>query len=271
MLKTTFQHSTIAAYQSGGKQGIPVVLLHGFCEDSRMWDEWLPLLPPRLPCLRIDLPGFGRSELPGPVTIESMADAVAAVLKNQNIDRCLLLGHSMGGYVACAFAEKYPAQLAGLCMFHSHPFADSEEKKAARTKAIEFIRKNGHVLFVRQMIPGLFAYDYSKGYPSEVNRLIFYATQYDPEAIIAALAAMRQRPDRSHVLKNIQCPVLFFIGKQDPAIPLSLSLAQTHLPAVADIQIYDDTGHMGMFKSPRRTAKAFRNFIKFLSDNTNNV
>ena len=266
MIRTNYQGKTMASYQNGSKTDFPIVLLHGFCEDSRMWDEWLPLLPSYRNYLCIDLPGFGNSELLEETTIASMAEAVAGVLQHQNIKKCILVGHSMGGYVACAFAKQHGHLLKGLCMFHSHPFADSEEKKAGRLKAIDFIEKNGHVLFVRQLIPKLFAYDYSKGYQAEVNRMIYYASKYQPEAIIASLHAMRDRPDLSAVLKDIDCPVQFFIGQQDAAIPYETSLRQTHLPARADLQIYEDVGHMGMFKSPRKTAKAFRKFISMVDD-----
>ncbi len=266
MSSTNFQGAPIAYFVSGeGSEGLPVVLLHGFCEDSRMWAEWLPLLPRYYRYVCIDLPGFGDSQLLPAISIASMADAVAAVLQDLGIAKCVLLGHSMGGYVACAFAQKYGDRLEGLCMFHSHPFADSEEKKAARLKSVDFINTNGHILFVRHLIPKLFSYDYSKGYQAEVNRLIFHASKYDPQAIIAALHAMRERPDYSEVLKNIQCPVQFFIGKLDQAVPLELSLAQTHLPDRADIQIYPEVGHMGMFKSPRKTAKAFKEFLMMIN------
>ncbi|MEO1263686.1 MAG: alpha/beta hydrolase [Bacteroidota bacterium] len=265
MIKTNFRGKTITSYSDGEKSDTPVVLLHGFCEDSRMWDEWLPLLPSYRSYLRIDLPGFGNSAMLDQTSISGMAEAVATVLENRNIKKCVLVGHSMGGYVACAFAKNHGQMLKGLCMFHSHPFADSEEKKAGRLKAIDFIEKNGHVLFVRQLIPKLFAYDYSKGYQAEVNRMIYYASKYAPEAIIASLHAMRDRPDLSGVLKEIHCPVQFFIGQQDAAIPYETSLRQTHLPAQADLQIYEDVGHMGMFKSPRKTAKAFRKFLSMLN------
>ena len=149
-------------------------------------------------------------------------------------------------------------------MFHSQPFADTDKKKENRLRAIDFINQNGHTLFVRQLIPKLFAYDYSKGYQSEVNRLIFHATKYQSSSIIASLHAMRQRPDRSGVLKNIKCPVQFIIGKQDKAIPFDVSMKQTYLPDTSDIQVYADVGHMGMFNSPRKTAKAFREFVKRL-------
>ncbi len=264
MDKVKFQDKDIAYSTSGKGAGTPIVLLHGFCEDSRMWEEWLELLPSSHSYLCIDLPGFGQSEMQSELSMETMAAAVAAVLEKEKIDKCVMVGHSMGGYASLAFAEKHGAKLAALCLFHSQPYADTEEKKASRLKSIDFIKQNGHVVYVRQLIPKLFAYDYSKGYQMEVNKLIYHATQYQEEAIIAALNAMHQRPDRSAVLKNIKCPVQFIIGKQDAAIPFKTSLAQTHLPDIADIQIYPEVGHMGMFKSPRKTAKAFRGFLKFV-------
>jgi len=265
MEQITFQGKKVAYYRTGEGEGTPVVLLHGFCEDSRLWDEWLAFLPAR-PYLCIDLPGFGQSELPDNLTIESMAESVDAVLQHLNIEKCVLTGHSMGGYVSLAFAEKHPEKLAGLCMFHSHPFADSEEKKAGRLKAIDFIHKNGHLLYVRQMIPQLFAYDYSKGYQMEVNRLIHNAIHYAPEAIIAALHAMRLRPDRSEVLAKITCPVLLLIGKHDNAVPLDLSMAMAHLPERASIHVFPTVGHMGMFSAQRETAKTFREFLLTLAN-----
>ena len=266
MTKTIFKGKKIASYYKEGESQIPVVLVHGFCEDSRMWDEWIPLLGKKHPILSIDLPGFGSSERLNRISIMDMADAVAAVLDFHKIEKCVLVGHSMGGYVACAFAEKYGYLLAGLCMFHSQPFADTPAKKEGRLKAIDFINRNGHVVFVRQLIPKLFAYDYSKGYQAEVNRMIYYAAKYEQAAIIDSLHAMRQRPDRSGVLERIKCPVQFFIGKEDVAIPYDVSLAQVNLPNIADIQIYKDVGHMGMFKSPRKTAKAFKKFLSMLDD-----
>jgi pimeloyl-ACP methyl ester carboxylesterase len=260
MYQLNFKEKKVAFYLSGGGDKTPIVLLHGFCEDSSLWEEWLSLLPPRS-VIRIDLPGFGQSELQDVLTIEQMADTVIAVLDHLQVKKCHLVGHSMGGYVCMAFAEKQAQRLTSLCMFHSHPFADPEDRKAGRLKSIESVKKNGPIVFVRQLIPRLFAYDYSKGYPIEVHKLIHRAIHFSPEAIIAALEAMRIRPDRSKVLKNITCPVLFFIGKHDTAVPLNMSLAQAHLPTLADIHLLPTAGHMGMFEAQRETAKAFREFL----------
>ncbi|MCF8245647.1 MAG: alpha/beta hydrolase [Saprospiraceae bacterium] len=265
MQQITFQGKQIAFFdnnQENGRdaEGLPVIFLHGFLEDSRLWDEWLPLLPARR-YICIDLPGAGSSELIENLTMESMAGAVAAVVEHLGIEKFVLMGHSMGGYVSIAFAEKWGEKLAGLCLFHSHPFEDSEEKKASRLKSVEFIHKNGHVIYVRQAIPQLFIYDYSKGYQSEVNRLIHNAVYFKPENIIATLDAMRLRRDRSEVLRNIDCPVLLLIGKHDTAVPLELSMAMTPLPKQASIHVFPTVGHMGMFSASRETAKVFREFL----------
>lgn len=269
MEQLIFQGKQIAFFENNRENNrdgeeFPVVLLHGFLEDSRLWDEWLPLLPDRH-YIRIDLPGAGSSELIDNLSMDSMAEVVEAVVSHLGIKRFILNGHSMGGYVALAYAERWGEKLAGLCLFHSHPFADSEEKKASRLKAVEFINKNGHVIYVRQTIPQLFVYDYSKGYQSEVNRLIHNAAYFKPENIIATLHAMRNRRDRSEVLRNIACPVLMLIGKHDTAVPLELSMAMTPLPRQASIHVFPTVGHMGMFSASRETAKVFREFLSEIS------
>ncbi len=247
------------AYELEGR-GSVVVLLHGFCEDHRVWEGLLPYLE-GFRVLRIDLPGFGDSDPPAQPTLEALADSVRAVLQSEGIARYALVGHSMGGYVSLALAEKHPDELKGLCLFHSHPFADSEEKKAARDKGIAFVRENGVAPYVQGLIPQLFAHDREKGYPEAVNRLIQQAGAFPPEGVIAALTAMRDRPDRAPVLQGLPCPVLFIIGKEDAAVPLEQSLAMTPLPEEAEILLLEGVGHMGMFEAPEETGTALRRFL----------
>lgn len=260
MQSIDYQNEKLAFLQKG--KGLPIVFIHGFCEDSRMWEPFLPQFR-HFQSICIDLPGFGFSTLKKEYSIAEMAQCVNAVLEHLKIEKCILIGHSMGGYVSLEFAKQFPNKLQGLCLFHSHPFADSEEKKAGRLKGIDFIERNGHVLYVKHLIPKLFAYDYSKGYPFEVNKLIFNATKYQPDGIIAALKAMRNRADNSKVLEKINCPVSFIIGAKDLAVDYPTSLAQTHLPQLADINVLKDIGHMGMFEAPKRTAKMIKTFIRF--------
>lgn len=259
MQQIVFNEKKLAFKVTG--TGIPVVFLHSFCTDSRMWDEFIPFFS-KYKIIQIDLPGFGKSPRQEHPSIADMADGVQAVLQHLKIEKCVMIGHSMGGYVTMEFAKKYSDTLLGLGLFHSHPFADTEEKKEDRQKGIDFIRRNGHIHYVKQVIPTLFASNFSKGYTFELNSLIYNAVAYQPEGIIAALEAMSNRTDTSEVLTKIDCPVLFIIGKEDAAVPLEVSLEMTHLPNIADFHILSNVGHMGMFEAQRETVKIVKEFLK---------
>lgn len=124
----TFQRKKIA-YQLQGK-GTPVVFVHGFCEDSMVWDEFIPeIVAAGYNVLTLDLPGFGESEVVQDASVEVIADVINAVLVELQLSNIILIGHSLGGYVALAFAKKYADKLIGLGLFHSQPYADSEEKR----------------------------------------------------------------------------------------------------------------------------------------------
>jgi pimeloyl-ACP methyl ester carboxylesterase len=191
-----------------------------------------------------------------------MAESVKAVLDELNVTDCVLIGHSMGGYVAVEFAKNYPEGVKGIGLFHSHPYADSEERKRERQKSMQFIQKNGSILYVKQLIPSLFAELFATSNEFLMNSLIFKASKYPPAAIIGAHEAMLNRPDNSEVLRKATYPVLFIIGKQDKVVPYQVSLEQTHLPVLADIHILAKVAHMGMYRAKNETLKIVRNFMQ---------
>lgn len=262
-MKTIKYQEVDIAYEVEGK-GPDIVLLHGFCEDRSIWENFRgDLLEEQYRVTTIDLPGFGDSgRLPSP-SIGAMAQAVRAVLEELDLSDIVVIGHSMGGYVALAYAEQGADGLVGLGLFHSHPYADTEEKKETRTKSIDFINRQGHILYVKQMIPNLFEDKFARSNAFLLDKLIFNATRYDSGGITDALQAMRDRPDRSEVLRGLSCPVLFIIGKEDGAIPHEMSMAQTHLPRTASIHLLDKVGHMGMFEAERAIQKIVRDFAEF--------
>ncbi len=251
------------AYQVEGR-GEVIVLVHGFGEDQRVWNEFkLDLLEERYRVVSIDLPGFGQSTPLADPSVEGYAGAVAAVTQQLKLDQFILVGHSMGGYTALAFAEQYPDALAGLALFHSHPYADSEEKKEARYKQVDFIKRQGHHMYIKQLVPKLFAKRFAKSHPFDVDKLIHWAVRFPVEGIIGGLIAMAERPDRSQVLEKINCPVLFIVGEEDGAIPAEYSEKQLVLPAVSSIHILPKIGHMGMIESMRATQLMVRQFAEF--------
>jgi pimeloyl-ACP methyl ester carboxylesterase len=248
------------AYSEQGT-GRTIVFLHGLCEDSSLWTEFIQELP-QFHIICVDLSGFGASEILPEHSIELMAESVKAVLEALNVTDCVLIGHSMGGYVAIEFAKNYPEGVKGLGLFHSHPYADTEDRKIARRKSIQFIQKNGSILYVKQLIPSLFAELFATSNEFLMNSLIFKASKYPPAAIVGAHEAMLHRPDNSEVLRTAHYPILFIIGKQDKVVPYQVSLEQTHLPAIADIHILPKVAHMGMYRAKNETLKIVRNFMQ---------
>ena len=138
-------------------KGLPVVFLHGFCETREIWENFLEPLSSVCRVILIDLPGFGGNPpLESPLTIADMAEQVYNTILAIGVDQCIMIGHSMGGYVALAFCEKFPSRLKGLGLFHSTAYADSSEKKQARDKTIDFIERYGTEEFVEEFVPPLF-------------------------------------------------------------------------------------------------------------------
>lgn len=226
--------------------GNAVVLLHGFGEDGNIWNKIITNIKD---CHFIipDIPGSGRSEmLEGEnISIDDYAEVIKEILNKENIIECTIIGHSMGGYITLAFAEKYPELLTGFGLFHSSAFADDEEKKQTRRKAIEFIKSNGAYAFLRTSIPNLFA---GKLHLSEIERLIEDGKNFCNEALIQYYYAMINRPDRTQILKNFKEPVLFIIGEKDSAVPMQASLKQCYLPAISHVHILQNAAHMGMIE-----------------------
>ena len=244
-----------------GKQA--VVFVHGFLEDLRMWDDFIQRVPDFC-VIKVDLPGFGQSDVKKKVSILGYANAIKKVLEAEQIDEIILVGHSMGGYTAMAFAKKYPSILKGLCLFHSQPYADTKEGRAKRLKSANFVKTHGGQAYTKATVPNLFPPAYRMKHKKIVNQVIRLGKGNSDEGIIAAIHAMRNRKDTSDVLAQIACPVQFIIGTEDGAIPLESSLKQTTLPAIADVQILKGIGHMGHLEARRKTVKAVRNFISFV-------
>jgi len=256
--------STHVAYSDTRAEGLPLVLVHGFCEDSYIWKDISPELEARdFRLICIDLPGFGASGVVPEAGLDDYGDAVEAVVSHLDLPRFLLIGHSMGGYTGLNYLRRYPKRVLGLSLLHSHPWADTEARKQARRQGIEAIRQAGHQLFVKQLLPRFFAPGFAANQPFVVDALIHRAAQGEAEGIIAALEAMMRRPDESEVLRNSTVPIQFILGKKDPLFTWEEMLAQTHLPPVADIQIMEMVGHMGMLEAPRYLRQYLIDFAGF--------
>ena len=256
----TYKHKELH-YTDKGK-GNAIVLLHGFTEDLRIWKTFTEKLSRNHRVLCIDLPGHGKSDcLAETHTMELMADAVSAVIKKLEIKKCLLIGHSMGGYVTLAFASKYPRLLNGFGLFHSHCFADSQEDKRNRTRTMELIKRN-RFGFLSSFIPGLFPEEVQDKFRKEIDFLMWCAKEIPAEGILAAQRGMRERKDQCALLKSTKLPVLFILGLKDSRAPVTRLWDMISLPAISESLILRDCGHMGYIEAPEVTLKAVKHFAR---------
>jgi len=264
MQKAINHKNTQLTYYTYGK-GLPVVLLHGFAETSSVWQKQINALSKYCNVIVPDLPGSGKSSAIKAsykkIRIEDFADAVYSIIINENIHQCIMLGHSMGGYITLAFAEKYQNKLMAFGFVHSTAFADSKEKKQNRLKAISVIENYGSYSFLKTALPVLFSADFKKKHAAIINAMVKKGKNFEALSLQQYYYAMMQRPDRTYILKSTKLPVLFVIGIEDHAAPLNDVLKQACLPEIAYIHILKKCGHMGMLEKPAALNKLLKNFI----------
>ena len=266
----TFNGSRIY-YETVG-EGLPVILIHGFGEDGTIWHYQRAFLKAHFRLIIPDLPGSGKSALlsispdRSSFIIDLYAACIKQILDQESIQKCAMLGHSMGGYIALAFAQYNPERLNGLGLVHSTAFADSEDKKNTRRKGIAFIQRYGAQEFLKQSIPNLFAEKFTVEYPDQIEALINNAGNFTASALVQYYEAMTERPDRTETLKKVTNPVLFIIGEEDKSVYLQDSLKQCYLPGNTQINILPGVAHMGMWERKDQTNDTVMNFLNYVSD-----
>lgn len=261
MEKQLQSDSGIIFYMVKG-QGYAVVFLHGFLEDHSIWNDFSDQLQKKFTCICIDLPGFGKSDVfDESHPMDFMAIKVKEVLDKEQLGKCILVGHSMGGYVSLAFAKLFPEKLSGLVLFHSQAAADNAESKKNRDRTIKIVQQN-HTAFIHSFIPSLFAEDHVADFSNEIDALRKIAEKTPANAIVAALLGMRDRESHLNTLEKLQIPVYFIIGKQDSKIPFEIIMPQLKLPSNCEALIMDEVGHMGFIEAKEKTFLSLEHFLK---------
>ncbi|MDO9137713.1 MAG: alpha/beta fold hydrolase [Lutibacter sp.] len=251
--------NTNVHFTSIGK-GNTVVLLHGFLENSSMWQEVAQELSKRNRVICIDLLGHGQTENLGYIhSMEDQAQMVKAVLNHLKLRKYVFVGHSMGGYVALAFAKLFPESVKGLCLMNSTALPDSEERKLNRDRAIKAVKQNPKTL-IRLAIPLLFYKKNREIYGKEIEQITKEALQLSPQGIIAALEGMKIRKNQTSIYKKAQFPIQMIIGKQDPALDYESLISQTKNTKVKIIEFPD--GHMSHIENRDSLIENLSNFIK---------
>ena len=247
-------------YRITGK-GPVVMLVHGFGENSDVWDGLANALASSFRVILPELPGSGRSSLIPDMTMSGQAEVLHGILNQEEATKAILIGHSMGGYITLAFAEKYMERLQAFGLYHSTAYADTEEKKATRRKGIQFIREHGAFEFLKTTIPNLFSTTTREKHPDIPEKQIAGLRNFSDEKLVLDYEAMIIRPDRRDVLKTSPVPILFLAGTSDNAIPLADVLEQCHLPDLSYIHVLKQSGHMGMLEEPEESTQIVKEFL----------
>jgi pimeloyl-ACP methyl ester carboxylesterase len=258
-MKTTIYKNTKIFFTDQGK-GAAVVLLHGFLENQSMWNDFVPELAKKNRVITIDLLGHGKTDCIGYVhPMEDQADMVHHVLQELKIRKVVLVGHSMGGYIALAFAELYPEMMKGLVLQNSTSLADSDERKANRDRAIKAVKKD-YSTFVRLSIANLFSEDNRETMIDEIEKVKLEALKTPLQGIVAALEGMKIRKDREVILHFAPFPILLILGKKDGVLNYDDNLTQIENTKVKLVTFPD--GHMSHIENEKELKIALSDFLK---------
>jgi pimeloyl-ACP methyl ester carboxylesterase len=241
--------------------GLPVVCLHGYPLDHSIWNPLIPLLEPKVQLILPDLRGHGRSPVPcAPYSMQDMAEDVKVLLDDLSLQKVVLIGQSMGGYIALQFARSYPDRLSGLILAASHPYPDDEEKKKNRYASIEKVRREG----VKEALAGFPEKLTPIPEIQDYTRKIINATS--SEGVIGSLRAMAERLDGSDVLSTLEIPAAVILGKRDQFVSMQQREQMTAQFSKVQFAILENAAHMLMMEQPRQVGQLIVDFVSKIEE-----
>jgi pimeloyl-ACP methyl ester carboxylesterase len=243
-----------------------LLCIHGFPLDHTLWDPQVAGLRDVADVLAPDLRGFGsdRRILPEVMTMEAFATDLKALLDERGVDRAVLCGLSMGGYIAMAFLELWPERVAGLILCNTRANADTPEGRAARKATARNAFEKGVDVIARAMAPTLLSEHSKREHPGLMASMEAMIARQRPEAVAAAALGMSERPDRHHVLRSCTVPALVITGSHDALMPLPTSQAMADALPNGRLVILEQTGHLSNLEATEAFNGTVREFVEMI-------
>lgn len=240
-------------------QGPALVFLHAFPLESSMWGAQVDFFATAYRVITPDILGFGGSQPPRPWTMHEMADEVVALLDELKIERCILAGLSMGGYIALPFTFAHPNRVERLVLAHTRARADLDTERVARNAMIEELKKDGVATLPDKMLPRLLGPAASESVRNAVRASIQKTTA---DADIHAVTAMRDRNDQTAGLGRLECPTLVIAGSGDAILKVEDSQAMAQAIPRAEFVVIPNTGHLSNLEDPPAFNRALDSFLR---------
>lgn len=230
--------------------GLPVVFIHAFPLNRTMWAPQVSALVGRCRCIAVDLRGFGESRVQGPWTVEQYADDVAGVLDHLRVERAVIAGCSLGGYIAFAFWRRHAARVRALVLADTKATADTDEIRAKRRALIQTARNQGSTAVANAQIPSLIGPTAREKQPDTYDAVHRMIAQAPAEGIVGALEAMMARPDSTPTLPTITVPALVVVGEEDVPTPVEDARDMAVAIPGSRLEIVAGAGHLASLERP---------------------
>ncbi len=248
------------AYEDVGT-GLPLLLLHAFPLDASMWQSQLPVLMSECRCIAPDLRGFGASPIAGPYTMDQYADDLAGLLDYLQVERAVVAGLSMGGYIALALWRKHPDRIRALVLADTRAGADTPEGAAKRIELIAVARQSGTAALAERQMPGMVGKTTRERRPEigeDIRGLILRA---NIDGVVGALEAIMDRPDSTDLLSTINVPTLIIVGEEDILTPPSEACLMHEAIAGSRLETIERAGHLSNMERPAAFNTVLTEFV----------
>jgi pimeloyl-ACP methyl ester carboxylesterase len=252
----------IALREQGDRSQIPIIFIHGFPYNSSMWAQQIRSLKKQHYCITYDVRGLGETPAKdGQFTIEMFVDDLFTVIDGLDLDRVVIVGFSMGGYIALRAMEREPERFRALILCDTKAEADDDAGKLKRAAAINIINREGVEQFVSDFVPMTFGKDAPQKIAETYDATLRQAQKESPIGVKGCLLAMATRTDTTQSLAKIKVPTLLLVGEQDSLTPPSVMKQMHDKIEDAEMITIPEAGHMAPLENPEAVTKAFKDFL----------
>lgn len=253
----------LSVFIEGNRSNKPIIFIHGFPYDHTMWKAQVELLKEKYFCVSYDIRGLGESPAgDGQFTMESFVDDLESIINHLNLDKPVICGLSMGGYISLRALERMQDKFSAAILCDTRSEADNNEGKLKRAAGIKRINTEGLAPFAKDFITNCFGNYFKQNRTEELNRIIKKSSAFNPVGVKGCLLAMLSRTDTTQSLSKINIPTLLICGEQDSLTPPAVMKEMFHKIPNAEFVEIENAGHMTPIENPEEVNKAI---VKFLS------